>query len=59
MSDIPTDSLGTPFVIRPVKAFQGESGFAVIGPCYVHVIMYGETGLGDFKGKEEDLIPLV
>ena len=38
------DSVRVPMLLRPSKTPDGsKEGFMVLGPCYVHGVMYGET----------------
>jgi hypothetical protein len=53
------DSLRTPFLLRPVRVNNEYSGYAVVGPCYLHGVMYGETKPGGKLEKESKMLPLV
>lgn len=58
------DSVRTPVVLRSVTPFgAGEEGkgFIVVGPCYVHGVMYGETlpKSGSPLAQKGKYIPLI
>lgn len=55
------DSVRTPVVLRWVKAAGGKEGYVLVGPCYVHGVMYGETqpDSGKRLAKEGSYIPLI
>ncbi|KAK3988870.1 heterokaryon incompatibility protein-domain-containing protein [Cladorrhinum sp. PSN332] len=49
-----------PFVLRPVKLDRSEDAksdngkrFVLVGPCYIHGIMYGEV-LSRYEGEQEE-----
>jgi hypothetical protein len=54
------DSLRTPVVLRSVTT-SGNRGYLLVGPCYVHGVMYGETPPGSAGplAQEGEYIPLI
>jgi hypothetical protein len=48
------DSVHVPMVLRHSKIDDEREGFVVVGPCYVHGVMYGET-----CDREGEYIPLI
>lgn len=38
--------LGTPYVLRSI---EGTKSYVLVGPCYVHGVMYGEAALDETK----------
>lgn len=48
------DSVRVPMVLRHSKIDDEREGYVVVGPCYVHGVMYGET-----SDQEGEYIPLI